>query len=453
MIGAREYLEIDAVDFQIACRRYTIHATITRDRQLPVVDEFVLRLLAILDRMPLSRMRAWFGFTTGEMQTVLVDMSQRGHVEFEGDDVMLAPAGRDLFKSSGGESAPQVVEVAPLIADVWFDLVSRSIVPRSTARSAEYLVKMTENPTARELPEDFAKKAFEENFRDYVRRIRRLPDADSVNLYSISGVEGGAYGYQVLEAGLVLDMDRQSIRPTFGQAAESASGFQKLAVAAGDAWRFTSAPDLTAASAAEFERITGESRLAPLLAQPEEIDAWTTALVLREELGAGFQPTVGATYLQRNRTQLIQAVHASKMPLPKEVVWARPNGSTWGRTTQVGEALIELRNALATRESPDVETALIMPRSTPKHLRMTHKKLFSRGRLSPQGHLPPNLEVLLVPGVAALVNVHVPMGRHAVPIGGLLTETRRLARLTERLRPGRAEGWEEIWQPIKAPKG
>merc|ERR1712137_1218628 len=56
-------VEIDAVDFQISCRRFTVRATITRDRQLPVVDEFVLRLLAVLDRMPTVRMRAWFGFS------------------------------------------------------------------------------------------------------------------------------------------------------------------------------------------------------------------------------------------------------------------------------------------------------------------------------------------------------------------------------------------------------
>ena len=50
-----------------------------------------------------------------------------------------------------------------------------------------------------------------------------------------------------------------------------------------------------------------------------------------------------------------------------------------------------------------------MPRSTHRSIRSNHKRLFERGLMLPQGHLPANLEVLLVPGIAAFVNVHVRM--------------------------------------------
>lgn len=451
MIDEVEKLEVDAVDFQVACRRYTIHATITRDRQLPVVDEFVLRLLAILDRVPSARLRSWFGFSNAEMETVLVDIARRGHIAFEGEDVVLSTAGRDLFKFSGADDAPRVVEVAPLIADVWFDLVGRSMVPRSPARPGDYLVKLKEIPGARELPESFAREAFEQNFRDYVRRIRRLPDADAVNLYSISNVEGGAYGYQVVEAGLALDMDRLTVRPTFGEAAENSAGFHRLAIAAGDAWQYASAPDLSSAAGAELERLTGDDRLAALLSQPDNIEFWTAALVRAENAGSGYLPTLGATYLRRNLTRLIALVHAVGPAVPdREIIWARPGGAAWGRTAKVSGALTELRNALSGAGAPDVETTLLVTRSTPKPLRTAHRRFFTRGRLSPQGHLPPNIEILLLPDVAAIINVHIPVGRHAVPIGGLVTDKRRLARIVDRLRPARSDGWDDLWQPAKA---
>ncbi|HWV45924.1 MAG TPA: hypothetical protein VN039_07900, partial [Nitrospira sp.] len=134
MSASSERIEIDEVDFQISCRRFTIRATITRDRQLPVVDEFVLRLLSVLDQMPVARMRAWFGFTESEMQTVLVDMGRRSLVELTGDDLRLAAAGRELFRSISRDGVPHIVEVAPLLESVWFDLVSRNMVPRSRAR-------------------------------------------------------------------------------------------------------------------------------------------------------------------------------------------------------------------------------------------------------------------------------------------------------------------------------
>lgn len=450
MIDEVEKLEVDAVDFQVACRRYTIHATITRDRQMPVVDEFVLRLLAILDRVPSARLRSWFGFSNSEMETVLVDIARRGHIAFDGEDIVLSAAGRELFKFSGADDAPRVVEVAPLIADVWFDLVGRGMVPRSPARPGDYLVKLQEIPGARELPEAFAREAFEQNFRDYVRRIRRLPDADAVNLYSISNVEGGGYGYQVVESGLALDMDRLTVRPTFGEAAENSAGFHRLAIAAGDAWQYASAPELSSASGAEFERWTGDDRLAAVLSQPDNIDFWTAALVRTERAGSGFVPTLGAAYLRRNMQLLIALVHAAGPAVPdREIVWARPGGTAWGRTARISGALTELRNSLSKPEGPDVESTLLVTRSTPKPHRTAHKRFFTRGRLAPQGHLPPNIEILLVPDVAAMINVHVKVGRHAVPIGGLVTDNKRLARIGEKLRPARREGWEDLWQAAR----
>lgn len=439
-------IEIDAVDFQIACRRFTIRATVTRDRQLPVVDEFVLRLLAILERVSAMRMRSWFGFSAGEMETVLVDMSRRNFIEFDGDEVVLAPAGRDLFKSSGVEGAPHIVEVAPLVSDVWFDLVSRTMVSRSRSRPADFMVKLTELPGARDLPEAFARRAFEDNFRDYARRIRRIPDPDAINLYSISGVEGGAYGYQALQAQLVLDLDRLSVRPTLPETADSASGFQKLAVAANDAWQVVTGPDLASGVMAEFERMTGDTRLSPLLHHSHEQSAWLEAFSLPEVVGSEFRPSVGATYLKGNIEQLLQEFAEAKLEQQiAELIWLRPSGSTWGRTTRVAEALTEIKDALRNNNQRDVKVVLTMPRSTAKSARLCHKRIFDRAVLLPQGYLPSNLEVLLVPGVAALVNVHVPLQQHAVPIGGLVTEPKRIARIVERLSIIHDKDVEELW--------
>lgn len=452
MTSETHRVEIDVVDFQISCRRFTVRAMITRDRQLPVVDEFVLRLLAILDRMPVARMRSWFGFSEAEMETVLVDIGRRNFIEFDGNEVVLAPAGRDLFKVAEVDSIPQIVEVAPLIGDVWFDLVSRNMVPRSRSKPADYLVKLPEILSARELPEAFARTAFEENFRDYVRRIRRFPDADAINLYSISGVEGGAYGYQVLQAGLMLDTDHMSVRPIFPDTGDSGASFQKLTVAANNAWQMASPPEAAASTFSEFERMTGETRLTSLMNAPEDVDAWINAFSLTKLPNSDFQPTLGASYLKGNLKRLLETIETFDSPAVHEIVWLRPSGSTWGRTVQVVEALAEMREALRIKGHADVRTSLLMPRSTQKAIRASHKKVFDNGWLLPQGHLPSNMEVLLIPDVAALVNVHVRAGMHSVPVGGLVFDSKRVARIGERLRPGQAGGWEKVWTPTRSPR-
>ena len=52
--------------FNIPCRRFLIRANVTRDRRLPVVDEFVLRALKLCENVPVRRLAAYFGFTGAE---------------------------------------------------------------------------------------------------------------------------------------------------------------------------------------------------------------------------------------------------------------------------------------------------------------------------------------------------------------------------------------------------
>src|SRR5208282_3863903 len=232
--------EIDNIDFEVPCRRFTIRATITRDRQLPVVDEFLLRMLAVLERVPIRRLRGWFGFTEAEIETVLLDLERRAYVE-------AAPDG----------GVPRLVEVAPLIDHIWFDLVSRNMVPRSRARSVDYLVRLREQPSARDLPERFAREAFEANFRDYARRVKRLPDADAVNIYAVSDVEAGTYAYQSVPAVVELDPLRVALRCHFPVLEEDPVRFRALTMLAIETWEALSSPDGADAAIVEYERLTG----------------------------------------------------------------------------------------------------------------------------------------------------------------------------------------------------
>lgn len=438
-------IEVDAIDFQIACRRFNVRATITRERQMPVVDEFVLRLLAVTERLSISRMRSWFGFSESEMETVLVDLGRRSLVELEGDDVLLSPTARDLFRNIVPGGVPQLVEVAPLLADVWFDLVSRNMVPPSRGRETAHLVKLREQPEAREIPDSFAREAFELNFRDYARRIRRFPDADAVNLYSVSDVEGGRYGFQTLRAGVAFEPATFSIRPTFSDLADTPANFGKLTIAANEAWQVLGGSDGGPSTGSDYERMTGDNRLAALLREPSSGDAWAIALGAVDV--PGFRQTVGATYLEKNAEILVEAVAKSTITNAKtDINWLRPNGSSWGRALQMADLIGFLRNAVHGAGANISTTTLSMPRSTHRSIRTDHKRLFDRGVLLPQSHLASNLEILFVPKVAAFVNVHLPVRGHSVPIGGIVTDPKRLARIEDRLRSGTDERWEELWK-------
>lgn len=231
----------------------------------------------------------------------------------------------------------------------------------------------------------------------------------------------------------------------FSELNDSAANYNKLTVAASDAWHLQVGADTASTAATEFERMTGDSRFTQVINNPNSIDAWRDALASIPSAGVEFSASTGAPYLPRNFDRLIAA--GSEFESSEklyDVIWLRPNGTTWGRTLKIGETLASISDALR-NVGKKVRTTLAMPRSTHKTVRQSHKRLFDRGLLLPQGHLPANLEILVIAGKVALVNVHLPVGAHSVPIGGIVSNSKRLARIVERLTLGQVEGWEQLW--------
>ncbi|OWV98924.1 hypothetical protein ATY81_26655 [Rhizobium sp. R72] len=194
---------------------------------------------------------------------------------------------------------------------------------------------------------------------------------------------------------------------------------------------------MASTAAQEFERMTGDTRFSLVINNPDSTNAWRDALASIPSEGKEFTASTGAPYLPRNFDRLLAALgdlDASEKMC--EVIWLRPSGATWGRSLRVGESLANIGDALR-NIGKKVQTTLAMPRSTNKSVRQSHKRLFDRGLLLPQGHLPANMEILVIAGKVAFVNVHLPIGTHSVPVGGIVSNSRRVARIVDGLRRAR----------------
>jgi hypothetical protein len=67
-------LPIRPLGFNVPCRQFLIEAQVTRDKRMPVVDEFVLRVLRLCESLSIKRLGAFFGFSQMETQVVLADL-------------------------------------------------------------------------------------------------------------------------------------------------------------------------------------------------------------------------------------------------------------------------------------------------------------------------------------------------------------------------------------------
>lgn len=450
-------LQVDAVDFQVPCRRFTIKANVTRERQMPVVDEFVLRLVQVVQKINVERLAGYFGFSGSEIETVLLELTDRGLLESDDREISLSPKGQDLFKGLTEGELPRLAAVEPWTEGVWFDLVSRNIMSPARFRSLPNLLSIPEQPNARQVPESFARTAFEQNFHDYARRVRRHPDADQLAIYSISEVEAGIYGYQPMPAECWLDRGttlETNLHLPFAD--NDPARFALLSMAAVDVWAMLSGPEQSASGLADYERMTGDDRPGRLC-QSGDMSTWSQVLASSDR---DDDPLLfGATYLDYNVGKFCSVIEAAlgaaQTPsAPPSIIWLRPGGTAWGRTFKVGETLQRISETLSSGGVKDAQTITIVPRAVPSGQRRHLKRVFDEGRLAPTGFYPADLEIILIPGVAAMVAFHMDVGRHGVPIGIASRNERLLRALERRFSESRISASETLWTvPAKTPPG
>ena len=126
--------------FNVPCRQFVIEAQVTRDKRMPMVDEFALRVLRTCGVISISRLTAFFGFSKIEMEIVLADLQARSLVILDADDVSLHPSANEMFRTVGS-GPPTIIEVEGWVNRLWFDLVSRSMIAAPNLRNVRNLME------------------------------------------------------------------------------------------------------------------------------------------------------------------------------------------------------------------------------------------------------------------------------------------------------------------------
>ena len=425
--------------FNVPCRRFLITSNIARDRRLPMVDEFVLRLLKLGERVAASRIGAFFGFSTNETFTVLADLKRRGLVDIVGEDVELTASAHELFLP-GRDGPPQMVEVETWVDRIWFDLVSRNMMTPERTRPLDHLIDLKPLATSKEIPARFAREAFEQNFTDFLKGIRRINNPDRYSLYSVSDVSPDRFGSVVVSGGMELQLDpapRLVPRLMEADAVES-SKFKLLTEAMHNAILGLTHAEPTQSGLAEFRRLTGDQSLTahhnggPFLS----VEAWLADPTLQASSRATI---VGAAYTERNITNFIRAVERrgltrlkGRPPRALELRWYRPGGSSWGASQDIQHVVPALaavvRKGLSTPCT--IRSTIVTPVSARKDTVGKFTRLFDRGLCSPPSHLASTTEVLVVEGVAAMVLTRAALSKTVdIPVGLILTNEADLRRL------------------------
>ena len=215
--------EFNRVTFGLPVETFRVDAYIALEERLPVVTEFVLRLLRICGAVNLSVFRNYFGFTNSEALAVLDSLVRQGLLEVLEEDVQLSRFAIERFEESGGDH-PRFSKVELRSDTVTFDLISFTpLRPQASEAITDNLLKLETSDESISKSAECARMAYRQRFPEVAALRGDLRDR-SFGVYSVEDVESRRRTYVPIPVSFALDSDGQvqrQIDQTFERAAPS----------------------------------------------------------------------------------------------------------------------------------------------------------------------------------------------------------------------------------------
>ncbi|MCX8990843.1 hypothetical protein NLN88_23550, partial [Citrobacter portucalensis] len=129
-------IQLNKICFGLPSKAFFIDYTVSQKRQLPVVKEFIVRLLHSLESANIQTLRNFFGFTDKEIQAVLDDLLEESLIKWDEDKVALSHYALNSFVEVDGNMLPRFFEVAEKTDTVHFELHDFRILPNIIKRGS-----------------------------------------------------------------------------------------------------------------------------------------------------------------------------------------------------------------------------------------------------------------------------------------------------------------------------
>lgn len=447
-------LLVKTFGFNIPCREFIFSAQVTRDRRMPMVDEFVLRCIYVCENLTFQRLSRFFGFSMNETEIVVADLQARSLLQLNGDEISLHPSAAELFRTSD-KNSPLIPSTESFGARIWFELISQSMVASRGLHNVRNLIPLHPTVGKKEMGEAYARDAFNINFRDYLRKLRNVRNPEQWSLYAILDVHAGRFSYAQIagKEELILGEKPKLQTTLLPTDIDRPSKLGLLTSAMSNALSFLDDPEPAVAGRMDWAKLVGSDEIEKVTRPDGYVDLaeWLRiAQLVRSDQRSNF---VGYAYLERNREMLSSVL--SKLPLvsgsdtkPIALHWFRPGGTYWGVSEDLSTFLSDVR-AYSRKRNPDesMVSTLISPASIQEKTFRNFDRIFDRGWLARPNRMSPTIEALIIGKVCTIVSVQVPIAEGiSVPIGRMSINPEDVQRVRERLDPeaGSAE-FSIVW--------
>ncbi|VWX60058.1 conserved hypothetical protein [Burkholderiales bacterium 8X] len=436
-------LEFNRVTFGLPVETFQIDAYIALEERLPVVTEFVLRLLKVCGRVPLPAIRDYFGFTDGEALAVIESLSRQGLLEVAADEAYLSLFALERFEDAGGNH-PRFSKVELKSDTVSFDLFS--FTPLRTVGGplpTDNVLKLAVPDESLGQSVERAKAAYRHRYPE-IASLRADLRERSFGVYSVEHVESKRRTYVPIPVTFSLDNEGQVERnvdeaferiapPALVQFVHEQVSLQMpktLSLAMTGLDEFIDAFDL-------------KSMRPYVVAKKFDVHSYLAQVHLAGsvQLGEGVQPVFGNLYLRENRNRIAALIRERRDErrhgrLLTSLAWLAPDHVLWGRGESMAQAVTAFSNELQSHRSSDAlhlfasadvgQEAQMTDQLRIPGLRNLH---FARTTFPDEQLMGGRLELLLYPAgfMVAVFHVQLPgTGGMWAPIGFASTQSGHL---------------------------
>jgi hypothetical protein len=203
-------IQLSKVCFGLPMKSFFMDYTVSKKRELPVVKEFVIRLIYSLPSTDLDTIQDYFGLTSKEMLAIVDDLQEEDLVEWEGGKIKLTYYAMSKFVEENGSLRPTFFEVTDEVSPVEFELYSFQMLPADVKRSGSQDFCLSLN-----LPDECyrnllskAQNAFDTNFNLFRELVLKEDVFSEIKeLYKINQVSDRYDSTLPLEVEYFLDTD------------------------------------------------------------------------------------------------------------------------------------------------------------------------------------------------------------------------------------------------------
>ncbi|MDO3535956.1 hypothetical protein [Ralstonia pseudosolanacearum] len=348
--------EFNRVTFGLPIETFRVEAYIALDERLPVVTEFVLRLLRVCGRVPMPALRNYFGFTDGEALSVVESLSRQGLIELVEEDIQLSLFAIERFEEAGGDH-PRFNKVELKKDTVTFDLISFTpLRPVTGELPTDNIIKLNAAEDALGESKERARLAYRQRYPE-IASMRDDLREKSFGVHSIEDIESKRRSYLPIPVSFSIDQDGQverKIDEIFERAAPAeliqfineqvtAAIPKTIVLGSPGLEEFIEAFDLKLMG----QYLTGKKfDLAGYLA-----DVHVAGNVKYQK---GVDSLFGNIYLQGNVERIVARIRDRREgkrrhgKLLTSLAWLTPDYELWGRGDSFAKSVAQLTNVLKT---------------------------------------------------------------------------------------------------------